>query len=433
MLPRVDTEPAKITPDLLRLKQKIEQVLAIYEQRHQNTRDNTNWEVMHAFVAFNSKTQIRRYGPTGVPVNAIGWVLWGQPCNGQTLLTLQNGRPHAEIGVGVQGHPGQLLAILAQSKVSLETPLKIQGREFKLRDLLNEEMRDCRPNTELTFRLMSFSHYLDLNETWQASDGQTWNIPRLISEELKAPIRGAACGGTHRLFGLTYAYQQRIKRGEPLDGEYLKAKQYIENYQRYAWSIMNPDGSFSTQWFWRGENRPDIDRKIQTTGHAMEWLILAQSDEELVSPRMVKSIDFVATHLLANPRHEWKLGPMGHALHSLSMYNERIFNKPKPKSTAIDIVKQPETKPLVDAPRVSLDPDELTTPKTKPVVEKNPFDEDPTNMNDEAEQVPENLAPPKTKQDQGQADESGKADGPQIKSSESNKANRQRNNRSNPG
>ncbi|MDX1962602.1 MAG: hypothetical protein SFX18_05575 [Pirellulales bacterium] len=317
----------ELSPELLRLREKIHRVLSIYEHRQQNTRDNNCWEVMHAFVAFNSRTQIRRNHPQGEPVNAIGWLLWGQRCQGQPILTLQNGQPHAEIGVGVQGHPGQLLAILAQSRVSLETPLKIQGRDFTLRDLLEAEKRDCRPNTELTFRLIAFSHYLDLNETWRSSDGQEWSIPRLIQEELKAPIRGAACGGCHRLFGLTYAYQQRIKRGEPLDGEYAKAKKYIEEYQRYAWSIMNPDGSFSTNWFWRGENRPDVDRKIQTTGHVYEWLIIAQSPDELQSERMQRGIDFLAEKLLADPRHNWKLGPLGHALHALIMYDERVFGQ----------------------------------------------------------------------------------------------------------
>lgn len=340
-----DDEP--FTPELLALRAKIGEVLAGYEQRLQNTRDNTPWEIMHAFVAFNVRTQILRDGPKGTPVNAIGWILWGQRCNGQPLLTLQNGRPHAEIGVGVQGHPGQLLAILAQSRVSLDTPLKIQGRDFTLKDLLEEEKLDCRADTELTFRLIAFSHYLDLNETWRSRDGQTWSIPRLIQEELKAPVRGAACGGTHRLFGLSYAYRQRMKRGEPLDGQYAKAKKYIEEYQNYAFSIMNPDGSFSTQWFARGENRPDVDRKIQTTGHALEWLILSQDNEELRSPRMIKTVDYVATQLQNDPRRSWKLGPLGHALHALTMYNERVFKAEKvPPEFVANKPRRPQAGPL---------------------------------------------------------------------------------------
>jgi hypothetical protein len=443
---------APLTPDLVRLRAKINDTLSIYARRHQNTRDNTPWEVMHAFVAFNVGTQIRRDGPNGPPVNAIGWILWGQRASGQPLLTLANGRPKAEIGVGVQGHPGQLTAILAQSRVSIDTPLKIQGRDFTLRDLLEEERLGCRPNTELTFRLIALSHYYDLDKTWTSSDGQEWSIPRIIEEELKAPIRGAACGGTHRLFGLTYAYQQRLKRGQPLDGAYAKAKAYIESYQKYAWSLMNPDGTFSTAWFNKGENKPDVDRKIQTTGHVMEWLILSQSDAELRSPRMIRAMDYLATHLKNDPQHEWKLGPMGHALHTLVMYNERVFGAPKvPAEFVASRVKptqpapQPQpTQPLdqipaspqngkqqplipgqplpLEAPAApSLAP---KTPIKKPQPaekpELNPFDEypevqvpAPTDAPDLGP-APENLAPPKKQRDQGQEDENSSTEGPHL-------------------
>ncbi len=446
---------APLTPELVRLKNKINETLAVYSKRHQNTRDNTPWEVMHAFVAFNVRTEIRRNGPNGPPVNAIGWILWGQRCNGQPLLTLSNGHPKAEIGVGVQGHPGQLTAILAQSRVSIDTPLKIQGRDFTLRDLLEEERLGCRPNTELTFRLIALSHYYDLDETWTSSDGQEWSIPRIIEEELKAPIRGAACGGTHRLFGLTYAYQQRLKRGQPLDGSYAKAKAYIENYQKYAWSLMNPDGSFSTSWFNKAENRSDVDRKIQTTGHVMEWLILAQNDAELRSPRMMRAMDYLATHLKNDPQHEWKLGPMGHALHTLVMYNERVFGAPKvPAEMVASRVKptQPAPQPqnplnpqpaqqqpikqqplfpgqplpleapsapnLIPAtplkqPQAEAKPDAKPMPEAKPIpVEVNPFEDEPeakVPMPVDAPDLgpgPANLAPPKKQRgDQGQEDE----------------------------
>lgn len=424
-------QAAPLTPELTRLRDKINETLAIYSKRHQNTRDNTPWEVMHAFVAFNVRTEIRRDGPNGPPVNAIGWVLWGQRCNGQPLLTLANDRPKAEIGVGVQGHPGQLTAILAQSRVSIDTPLKIQGRDFTLRDLLDEERLGCRPNTELTFRLIALSHYFDLDETWTASDGQEWSIPRLIQEELKQPIRGAACGGTHRLFGLTYAYQQRLKRGQPLDGEYAKAKAYIENYQKYAWSLMNPDGTFSTSWFNKAENRSDVDRKIQTTGHVMEWLILSQTDAELRSPRMIRAMDYLATHLKNDPQHEWKLGPMGHALHSLMMYNERVFNavkvppefvakreKPAQQSTPSQTTPNPTPSPQNPTPPVPttlpLTPPMAPslTPAAQPASLSNPFEDEPVVKvpmpldPPDRGPTPENIAPPKKgRSDQGQEDE----------------------------
>jgi hypothetical protein len=280
---------------------------------------------MHAFVAFNTQTRIRRDGPSGPEVNAIGWMLEGGRFRGQQMLTLQHGRHHAQEGVGVQGHPAQLLAILAQSRVAPDTPMRLDGQDFTVKDLIDEEMLTCRAGSELTFKLISLSHYLPSDAVWRSRDGQSWSIPRLLNAEIQAPIRGAACGGTHRLFGITYAYQVREQEGRPVDGEFARARQYMDSYRRYAWSLQNPDGSFSTEWFARRGNRPDLERKIQTTGHITEWLVLSLTKDQLREPRAIKSVDFLATSLANEPNRPWSIGPLGHALHALVMYDERVF------------------------------------------------------------------------------------------------------------
>jgi hypothetical protein len=314
-----------LSAEMSELKGLIRSVITHYQTRQLNTRDHTPWEAMHAFVAFNTDTQVRRDGPNGPPVSAIGWVLQGGRFRGQQLLTLEAGRPHAEEGVGVQGHAAQLLAILAQSGVSPESPMRVGGKDFTVQDLIEEEMATCRAGTELTFKLISLSHYLHTDDVWRSRDGETWSIPRLLNEEIKSPIRGAACGGTHRLFGIGYAYQMRERDGLPVDGEYARARQYIHSYHRYAWSLQNPDGSFSTEWFARRGNRPDLDRKLQTTGHILEWLVQSVPDDQLQDPKMIKSVEFVATALAGEPNRAWSIGPLGHALHALVLYDARVF------------------------------------------------------------------------------------------------------------
>jgi hypothetical protein len=323
--PGIEQTGAPLSTELLELKSRIGSVLAHYRTRQLNSRDHTAWEVMHGIVAYNVRTEIRRDGASGPPVNAIGWLLWGGRCRGQQMVTLSRGRPYVTEGVGVQGHPAQLLAILAQSRVSVDTPMRIDGKDFILQDLIDEEMLACRADSELTFKLISFAHYLKSDATWRSRDGQSWSMPRLINAEIKAPIRGAPCGGTHRLFGITYAYQTRENEGQPVDGEFLRAKQYIESYHRYTWSLQNDDGSFSTEWFARRGNRPDIDRKLQTSGHIFEWLAFSLSDEQLRDPRTVKSVRFIVDSLAREPHRAWSIGPLGHALHALQIYDERVF------------------------------------------------------------------------------------------------------------
>lgn len=329
-LAKADVGPAlpgqpPLPPQLEALSGKIHDVLAIYSEKHLNTTQQSPWEIMHRIVAFGIPTEIRRDAPDGERVNAIGWLLWGGRGNGQPLLVLTAGKPTGRIGPGVQGHPGQFLGMLAQSEVSSESPFKLEGRSFTVADLIEQEKLDCKTSEELTFKLIAFSYYLKSDETWLSQDKQKWSISRLVQEEIRQPIRTGACGGTHRLFGISSAYMFRMKQGKPIDGEFQRAQTFIRDYQRYTLgTLQNPDGSFSTDWFNKPANAADPARKLQTTGHMLEWLVWSLPDDQLRDPRVIKSVDFIATTLADQPSRDWAVGPLGHALHALAIYDKRI-------------------------------------------------------------------------------------------------------------
>jgi hypothetical protein len=88
--------------------------------------------------------------------------------------------------------------------------------------------------------------------------------------------------------------------------------------------LQNPDGSFSTEWFNRPANSSDTARKLQTTGHILEWLAWSLPEDELRDPRVIKSVEFIATMLAEQPNHDWSVGPLGHALHALAIYDKRL-------------------------------------------------------------------------------------------------------------
>ncbi len=322
---RADESQPPLSPQLQALSARIHDVLAIYSEKQLNTAQHSPWEIMHRMVAFGIPTEIRRDVPEGDHVNAIGWLLWGGRGNGQPLLVLSNGRPSGRVGPGVQGHPAQFLGMLAQSEVSPASPFKLDGKSFTVADLIEQEKLDCSTNMELTFKLIALSYYVKSDETWTSQDGQKWSISRLIQEEIKQPLRTGACGGTHRLYGLSSAYLFRAKHGLPIDGEFQRAATYIRDYQRYTLAaLQNPDGSLSTDWFNKPANAADPARKLQTTGHMLEWLVWSLPDEQLRDPRVVKSVDFIATTLADQPNHDWSVGPLGHALHALAIYDKRI-------------------------------------------------------------------------------------------------------------
>jgi len=320
------SERRALRPELVPLRTKMRAVLTTYEQKQLNTRDNTCWEVMHALIAFGVKTNIRRGGPDGDRVNAIGWLCWGNRCQNLPLVTTQGNHLFVGIGPDIQGHPGQFLGMLAQSRVKADYPIEIGGKHFKVADLIEDEKLDCRSGTELTFKLIAMTHYLPSDATWQSRYGDQWDIPRLVREEIAAPVNGAACGGTHRLYGLSSAYKMREFRGEPVDGEYARAKKYILDYQKYTLTrLQNPDGSLSTDWFKQPGDRNDVERKLQTTGHMLEWLVWSLTAEQLEHPRTLKTVEYLTNLLYNSPNRKWHIGSLGHALHALVMYDERVF------------------------------------------------------------------------------------------------------------
>ncbi|REK12461.1 MAG: hypothetical protein DWQ37_12055 [Planctomycetota bacterium] len=328
-LPTGDLDATSATPDLspqmMALCDKVRRVLAAYYPKHQSARDNSPWEVMHAIIGYGVDTMIYQEGPGSEKINAIGYMCYNYPCRGQRMLFLNRGKIDAEKGVGVQGHGGQFLAILAQSHVQRDYPMRVQGKSFTIEDLIEREKESCLSGEELTFKLIALAHYLDSDATWISSTGQQWSIQRLIREELAQPVRGAACGGTHRLMGFSYALNRRDKQGKPIEGEFARARKFINDYHRYTFSLQNPDGSFSTAWFERRADEPSIDRRIKTSGHILEWITFSLPEEQLTDPRMVKAVDYLATIMLNNTSHTWEIGPLGHAVHAMALYDARVF------------------------------------------------------------------------------------------------------------
>lgn len=331
----VDEEPAapepvsevaaapQLTPELERLRDRMRPCLEYYSQRPETTAERSPWGVMHALIAYGPDTQVLVGNQR---VNAIGWLLWNGNCRGQQLLYLHNNQLAAHVGApGTQGHAGQLLAMLAQWRVRPETPMKVQGRDFTVADFIEYEKATCEPKSELTFKLIALSYYLDSDATWTDNRGRTWSIPRLIQEELAQPIVGAACGGTHRMTGFSYALRMRERDGKPLDGQWARARTFVDDYHEYTFRLQNADGSFSTNWFAGRGDWGDTARRIETTGHIFEWLAYSLPEEQLFDPRMVRAATFLTETMIQQRNNKIEIGPKGHALHGLNLYLNRAF------------------------------------------------------------------------------------------------------------
>lgn len=310
----------ELTPEQIELRDRVRTCLKYYYDNPESTSNKSVWGIMHALIAYGVDTQIIAGNRK---VNAIGWVCYNGNCNGQRLFYLQNNKLQARIGPGVQGHPGQFLAMLAQSRVKTDFPIKVEGREFTVADLIEMEKLSCDSKTELTFKLIGLAHYLDTDATWTNQAGQEWSLPRLIKEELAQPVIKGACGGTHRMMGFSYAIKKREKEGKPVEGEWLRARKFVDAYHEYTLNLQNTNGSMSTEWFKGRGDWGEAPRRVETTGHILEWLVYSIPQDQLFDAKVVKGIDYL-TKLLEGNR-TWEIGPKGHALHALMIYDQRAF------------------------------------------------------------------------------------------------------------
>lgn len=319
-------EPIKLTRSVSRMQNTLKQGLLYHYARPDAANERSNWGMLHSIMVFGADTKIRVGNRKH---SAIAWIAGNNACRGQRLLTTENDAIAARSGVGLQGHQAQFLAVLALCDVPLDYPVYASAQKFSIRDVVESEMLACRSGEELTFSLIGLSHYLDTDTIWLNADGETWSFERLIREELSQPIVGAACGGTHRLMGFAHALRKRRAAGKPITGQWKRAEIFMNDFEKYAYRLQNRDGSMSTDWFEGREDNGDMDRKIQTTGHMVEWLLTITPDAELQEPGLVNAVRFLANAIYTERGHKWKIGPKGHALRSLAMYYERAYGGDK--------------------------------------------------------------------------------------------------------
>jgi hypothetical protein len=311
-----------LTDTVARMKNPIRQCLSHYYTQFELVQGRSNWGMLHAIMVYGVDTKVQAGDKT---YSSIGWIAGNNICRGQRLVEEQNGSIVVKTGIGLQGHQGQMLAIFSLCDVPENYPIYAGDVRYSLRDVVDAEMLACQSDAELTFTLIGLSHYLDTESIWLSDEGETWTFERLLRAELSKQIVGAACGGTHRLMGFAHALRERRGEGRPIIGQWRRAEDFTDDFIEYAYQLQNSDGSMSTHWFEGREDNGNMDRKVQTTGHMVEWLLTVLPDTELQDPRLVDAVGFLLASMSNNRTNEWSIGPKGHALRSLAMFYERVY------------------------------------------------------------------------------------------------------------
>lgn len=301
--------------------------------RHLDTKDQAAWQIVHGALAYGRDFQIYKDGQL---VPALDYLLGGGELRGWTMRKGDHGVDSiVEAGSSMgQGHEDQWLGYLSQVGLKPEQVLVVGGENFAVRDLITQAQWDIYDGMEATWTLMAFTTYLPLDAEWPAKDGTTWNIPRMVEMESAQDLTASACGGTHRMYGLAVAMQRyRAEGGQTTPdgtGAWDKAQRKIDAAVRAAREYQQPDGSLSTAYFARAATAPDIAVRISTTGHALEFLTVALSDDDLKQPWVTRAALNLVESLEKTKDFDLECGALYHAVHGLELYRARRFGPRTP-------------------------------------------------------------------------------------------------------
>lgn len=358
-----DTQPAPVTDDELR--NQLDEVLDMTFERRLNTEINGAWQILHGVLAYGKQFRIEHDGKF---LPAVDWLIQGGEMKGWDFQSGDKG-PKALLQKGSatgQGHDDQWLAVLSQCGLTKDQQFTWGSKTFTIDQWVEQVKWDLPDKEELSWTLIPLSRYVPLRATWKAKNSQEWSLERMMAFEAEQEPHAGACGDTHRLIGMTMALKRYRKQfgdvektghkkcpecggsgkhseaghngGEvhschrcqgsgKVENGWLKAHHRIEQAVEDAKQFQKKsDGSFSANYFREpASSTIDVEKRLGTSGHTLEFLVLTLNDEQLKEPWVTKAVLDLCKYLRKTREQSLECGRLYHAVHSLTLYRERRF------------------------------------------------------------------------------------------------------------
>ncbi|MDR0391345.1 MAG: hypothetical protein LBH59_05530 [Planctomycetaceae bacterium] len=330
-------------PDPLLLS--IQNALKTNVSRTITTVNNTPGDVILAALPYGADAKIWHPDPNAPPRNprsktppqgtyiySIGTLCWNYACNGKTLLRGDGKNVYAKVGTGYQLRPGSFLALLAMSNIMPSYELKVAGGIYTIGNLIASEKRNVTRGSNMSMILLGLSFYGTATESWKNDLGETWNIERIVIEELNRPIDQGTSDVTDWLLGLTAAVNLFEEENTQLKGAVALAKKQIGVYQEWVLSVQNENYLWHPKFFlYRGVGVDNFDT-LYASGHILRWLVLSLSEERLQDIRIKRSINSlidtlnrIPTNQTAGTLTDKQLEAVAVSLQTISIYKQRTY------------------------------------------------------------------------------------------------------------
>ena len=315
------------------LKQIDEALEYTYEKRRLSVNEQAAWQIIHGALAFKREFLV---SDGTKDVSAVNYVLAGGKMAGWNLrrgdlLDAEAKRYGIKALVEEdkkgQGHCDQWMGYMSDCQLPLDEPIIVEGEKQTIQDWIDQIKLDVveNPTDEYSWTLMCLTAYYPTDYAWKAKDGSDWNIEKLVEIELGHDLDQSACGGTHRMCGLTMAFNRHVAAGKPITGQWEKLAQRIEECQKKAREYQNEDGSLSSNYFARPGKAADLALAVGSAGHVMEFLTISMDKEELQQDWVKRAVLDVCKTFRKTKAVDVECGALFHAAHGLVLYREKIY------------------------------------------------------------------------------------------------------------
>jgi hypothetical protein len=331
---------------------------AIENVRARDLRTSTGfWTVFHGLVGLGPGLTLLD-SDTDTKVNAMEWIAQGKELRGIGIaptkygLDVNFGQFPGFVQGASQGHQDQFIAEVGPEwGMPPDKKFTVLGKEYTTMDFVeHSQMRaSVTKNQELGWTIVLLASYKGLDLTWTNMYGEKVSLEDLIRYELDGSVEQAPCGGTHRLFGLTWVYNLHLQKGGKNEGLWKDIGDKLAKYKELARKYRNADGSLSTNWFREPGNASAKDARISTTGHTLEWLALALTDDEIKKPWVEEAANALALTVLDLKDQPIDGGALYHAVHGLQMYYARVYGPGPVLSPELHMILAPKSKQTASA------------------------------------------------------------------------------------
>lgn len=328
------------------LKDRLEAAIASVKSREVLT-SHGFWTVFHAILGLGPELKLKNE-VTGKEVNALEYICQGGELRGLRFIPTAQG---LDVQMGPQfvgqGHKDQFIAEMAQWGMPASRTIMVGGKEFTFMDFVRHAQMNSRTKNpdELSWAIIVIAQYIGLDATWTNVDGDKLHLHDCLRYELREPIVGAACGGTHRLFGLAWVYHLHLLQGGKTEGVWKELADHQRRHIALAKKYQNADGSISTSFFEKKASDTSLSLRINTTGHTLEWLALTLTDAELREGWVQDAVNALSLMILEAQSQPIEGGSLYHAAHGLIMYHARVYAPHKLGSGGVPLPLPPSHRP----------------------------------------------------------------------------------------